>query len=161
MDALRAMVDAGPGADWYATFLPSVIPAAVAALAATPVDTALASPAHRLRAAVVDLFARLPPTEALRAHADAVCGACVTVFGAGDAEEVAASAARAALDMHKAFRPALEVRVKDNGEERKRKREKERERERTSERESGDTREHKGRPQPHAPSRPLLSSLLY
>ena len=103
------MIDAGPGVDWYATFLPLAIPAGVGALAATPVDTDTASPAHRLRAGVVDLFGRLPPTEALRAHADAVCGACVAVFGAGDAEEIAAAAARAALDMHKAFRPALEV----------------------------------------------------
>ena len=67
---------------------------------------------HRARAAAVDALARFPVSEALRPHAAAVAAGCVTgaLAAEGEADDVGGSAARLALDLHKAFRsPELEA----------------------------------------------------
>ena len=58
VQALREAVDAGRTAEWHAAFVPAAVPALVALLAATPPSLVADSPAHRLRGAILDLFAR-------------------------------------------------------------------------------------------------------
>lgn len=51
-------MDAGRTAEWHAAFVPAAVPALVALLEATPPSLVADSPEHKLRGAILDLFAR-------------------------------------------------------------------------------------------------------
>jgi hypothetical protein len=73
-----------------------------------PCFISLEEPAHKLRAAVLDMLGRLPQSEAMRPHAPALFDACLGVLQ-NDNQENAITAVKLMFDLLKAHKQGVEA----------------------------------------------------